>query len=230
MKKKVMPIFLILIPIFLLSPVFNVRRINIENNFILESGYIISLLPPLGNIFTISGRDLRQTLLTEPHIQEVSFSRDFLRTVLNIYITERRPVGYVELDNYYLSVDIEGRILGIVTTPHPFLPILTSSEFDRFYPGEIIEFESPRAFYTVARLATLFYAYEINNDIIRIDVRNSENIRLHYVNIIIDLGTHQDLDEKIRILAGTLPYVERFRNLYGHLIITDTERWFFRLK
>lgn len=231
MKKFLISLVLILVVLISLmsTPLFNIQGINVYGNTSVSDNQVRGYIP-FGNIFTFSARSAREQLLQNPYVYRMTSSRNFLTREININIIEREKIGYVHFsENHYLAIDREGRVLEVLEQRSSTLPEITGLNFPPFRLGELLEVEAPHIFNTISYLTSLFITYQTPSDI-AIDISAGQQIMLNYGLISINLGTNDELDEKIRTMLSILPSIENFKNIGGTLDISNLEgQWFFSL-
>lgn len=213
------------------SPLFYIRAINITNNNVVTESQIISSIGNETNMLAFSKRNTKNILLNNPYIKDVNIRKNYISREIDIDIVERLVIGYIQFSqDIFLYIDEEGRVLEVnsfFTIPRPILAGLNFSEFTL---GEILEIENEEGFYIVTTLSYLFDIYEIEKDIVRLDVSDSNNIRIYYDQIVINIGTMHDIDYKVRIVREVLPELAHMRNIGGRLDIRYVDRpWIFEL-
>lgn len=119
-NRRILKISLLLLIIFgviifiFISPVFNIRKIDITGNEIINSDTIESLsgIRINENIFRISKKSIKNRLKENPYINEVEISRKLPGTV-ELNIDERKVAYQVKVINSYVYLDYQGYILEI---------------------------------------------------------------------------------------------------------------------
>ena len=96
------------------SPVFNIRKIEVTGNQIISSDTIESLsgIKRNENIFRISKKSINNRLKGNPYINEVEISRKLPGTV-KLNIDERKVAYQVKIINSYVYLDYQGYILEV---------------------------------------------------------------------------------------------------------------------
>ena len=235
MKKLILTLSIIIAVAlgFMATPLFNIQLVNVYGNNIVSDAYIRSHVAQ-GNIFVHSSRDTREGLEVNPYIYRVTTRRNFTRRHVNVYVIEREQVAYIHFNNaHYLYIDREGRVLEVNTSRQSDLPVVVGLSFSAFTLGELLEIDNTSAFNTISHLAGLFLTYDIDTDMITIDVSQPNNTRLNYGSIIVNLGSdssHSGMDEKLRTVLAILPSVSHFKNIGGTLNVSYLNgQWFFAL-
>lgn len=126
---------------FIRSPFFSVSSIDIHGTSFLapEEVMVLSGVSRGENIFEISPARVRARLMKNPRIGDVTVRRKLPSTVI-IDIEERRPLLVVRYAGYFLEVDAEGYVLGVVETlKHSTLPILVGASIKTAEVGERID-------------------------------------------------------------------------------------------
>lgn len=224
-------IAIISIIIFLSSPLFNIRIININNNDVVTETQIINMIGDTNNMLAFSKRNAKNAIYKNPYIESVSISKDYINREINIEIVERVTIGYIQFNqDTFLFIDQEGRVLEVNSYFTRPLPIVVGLDFSEFTLGEILEIENEDAFYIVSTLAYLFDIYDIEQDIVRVDVTDAQNIHFYYGQIAINIGTVDDIDKKVRIVNSILPELIHWKDIGGNLDVTNIDNdWVFQI-
>ncbi|MCL1996080.1 MAG: FtsQ-type POTRA domain-containing protein [Defluviitaleaceae bacterium] len=232
--KKVIILILVIVTLggILASPIFHISNFNIVYISELAPEQILAMIDDQHpNIFAFNRRQAVAAIAQSPAVYRVTISKSYINRQININITERRTVGYVRFSqSQYLQVDNTGLVLSVANYRSLPRPIVAGLDFTTFMVGERLEVAGHGVFQTMATMAGIFLAYDIDMDALYIDITDPSNLRLNYGNIIISLGPPQDLEEKIRILIPILPELALFRTIGGHLDISDINaQWVFRI-
>ncbi len=100
---------------FFLSPVFNVKNINVINNNYIAAEQIINLseIKVNENIFKFSKKHAQKNILTNPYIEDVKISRNIFNDSVKIDVKERVATLMLEYGNSYVYINNQGYILEI---------------------------------------------------------------------------------------------------------------------
>jgi cell division protein FtsQ len=116
-KHYLLKCFIVLLALFgsyklLTSPLFDIQRIDVENNEYYTSEQIIALTGVgLGeNIFRVSTRDVRNKLLADPYIMSVK-TRRALPGGFVVRVVEREESAFVSDGGEYIIIDENGLVL-----------------------------------------------------------------------------------------------------------------------
>ncbi len=128
--------------ILLQSPIFEVRRVNVQGNNLLDEGNIKSVADINAgiNIFKLDLGEIKSRLIMIPMIKEAQISRSLPATVV-IRITERIPAGILPAQDCFIKVDEEGVNLMTACAGTPGLPVITGVDTDIPPPGQVIQSE-----------------------------------------------------------------------------------------
>ncbi len=89
---------------------FNIKKINIENNFILKENEIKKLLIPVydKNIFLINNKDIKRLLIKNTFIDSYKIKKKYPNT-LEIKIYEKKPIAILinKKKKYFISEKID---------------------------------------------------------------------------------------------------------------------------
>ena len=102
---------------FLLSPIFNLKKINVINNNYITDEQIINLseIKVNENIFKFSKKHAEKNILSNPYIENVKISRNIFNDSVKIDVKERVATLMLEYGNSYVYINNQGYILEITT-------------------------------------------------------------------------------------------------------------------
>ena len=119
--KKMSMLLLLLILIiggivyFLLSPVFNVKSIQVVDNNYISSEQIASAseIALNQNTFKFSKKEVKNKILANPNVEKVDVSRNLFTGTVKISVKERTATLMLEYGNSYVYINNQGYILEI---------------------------------------------------------------------------------------------------------------------
>ncbi len=212
---KYLALLLLIITVIILamfSPIFNIKKIEVEGNEKITDNEIISLseVQVDGNIFKISKSKVSKLIKQNSYIDKVNISRK-LPSNLVIHIKERVPLYLVEYANGYIYIDKQGYLLEI-SNQKLDVPVLQglATETSKFVVGNRLDKEDLEKLEVVYKILEAAQANEINNLITRIDIENIQNLKLIFEtqNKVAYLGDSSNLIEKIRMIKKILEQEE----------------------
>ena len=207
-RKKVLKIgtiVFVFIILILLSPIFQLKNINVTelkkytkteimNKMVIQEGM---------NTFFASTSKAENSFKDDPYIESCKVNKKLPNTI-DIDIKERKVRGYVPYMGSYLYIDEYGRVLDIQTSYTDHLPIVKGLEFSQFKLGELLQVKNDESFDVIVRIAQMMTKYELLDLVVSIDVSNPSDIRAYSNNVEILLGDISDSDKKIRTMAEIL--------------------------
>lgn len=121
-KRNIRNLFLIALIItgiilFLLSPIFTIKNVEVEGNESISNEQIVSMLQLQNdtNLFKETRHSIAKKLMENAYIDTVKISRK-LPSTLVVKVTERKVRFQLEFGSSYAYIDNEGNILEISTT------------------------------------------------------------------------------------------------------------------
>lgn len=223
--KKLLFLTVVILAVFavLLSPVFNIKQINITEMKKYSKEEICSMIGVrVGeNLFAFSSDKAKKILCANTYVEGVKITKNFPSTI-NIEINERKVRGYVPYMDSYLYIDEYGRVLEIKGSFTDPLPVVTGLNFSSFQLGEKIEAENKEAFDEVVVIAQVMTKYEMLDTVVKLDVSDTEKITAYVNKIEVNLGNITNCDEKIRTMAAVVKQIpEKDR---GSLDLSDLSK------
>jgi len=194
--------------LFIMSPFFRIESINVTDMERYTKAEILEMadLSEGDNILFFSSLKMASELEKNTYFEEVKVHRDFPHGV-NIEIKERRVRGYVPYMGSYLYIDEYGRVLEISSGYTKQLPIVEGLEFDRFTIGEKIDADNYEAFNVMVIMAQMMTKYDLLDNVLRIDVSDTQNIVAHVKKIEVNLGDISNSDQKIRTMGEIIKQI-----------------------
>ncbi|MGE4213369.1 MAG: cell division protein FtsQ/DivIB [Anaerotignaceae bacterium] len=201
-------VFIVAVFAVLLSPVFNIKQINVTEMKKYTKEEICSMIGvEVGeNLFAFSSQNAKKILLSDTYVEGVKITKSFPSTI-NIDVNERKVRGYVPYMDSYLYIDEYGRVLEIKGSFTDPLPVVTGLNFDSFQLGEKIEADNKDAFDVVVVIAQVMTKYEMLDTVVKLDVSDTEKITAYVNKIEINLGSITNCDEKIRTMAEVVKQI-----------------------
>ena len=223
--------FVIVFVAIMASPVMNIKETVVSGNEKFSSSEILELAGFAGNvnIFAFSTAKAEEGLYKNTYIKNVDIKKDYAGRILMLDIVERNLSGYIRFDdNTYLYIDKEGMVLECRTSFTERRPVIEGLAFTEFTLGDYLELSNTEIFDTLVNLSHLFEKFEIEHDIIRVDLADSSDIHFYYSNIDIQMGSKKDLDLKVRTVKEILPTLEEYKDVGGVLDMKDPLNPMFR--
>jgi cell division protein FtsQ len=208
-KKKGFAIFFVLAIVtfaavaVLISPLFEIRQIEIVGNNVVRSEEILSntRLAEGQNILVFSAHSVQSQINQLPFVQSVDVVRQFPDKIV-IHISERTPVANIRVAHSatYLLIDNFGMVLESGSVPVPALPVAIGIHFENFAVGEYLIVENDAIFRDMLRLYRLFTRYDFFPDVV--DMSDSSDIVFNTEYLIIFFGSMSDMDRKIQYISA----------------------------
>lgn len=179
---------------------FNIKDIKVLNNRNIGSEEIKKLSQiNLGeNIFYLNLRKSRTAILSNPYILKADIKRK-LPNKINIYVEERTAVFYVKQNEKYLVIDEKGIVLEEKNSINGMKLIkLEGFEGKNYKVGEVLDNSDVRKLKIINDITKLIKSLKdgIPEPSI-VDIKDLTDIKLYYGNIMIKIGTSDELQEKI---------------------------------
>lgn len=218
----------------LLSPLFNIVEINVENNNKLSTEQIISLsgIQKGENTFKLDKAAIVQMIKENPYISDVKIIRNLPSTVI-IDVNERTTQYLLEIANSYVYVDNQGYMLEISETK-PELPILIgfSTSQEELRLGNRMCLEDLKKLDKTTEITKSATNNGIISLITKIDISDENNYKLILENEgkTVYLGNCTDINIRILYLKSI---IEKERGVDGEVFINgnmNEHKVFFREK
>ncbi len=219
---------------FLLSPVFNIKNIDVINNNNISSQVIVNMsgINVNQNMFKISKREAKKAILTNPYIEDVKIKRKLFNTI-QIEVKERTATLMLEYGNSFVYINNQGYILEI-STEKLQVPMLTGyvTPLDQIKPGNRLNKEDLERLTTVLNIMEVANSNDIGPLITKIDVKSKKDyiLTLEAEDKIIYLGEGSDLSTQMLFIKEM---IEREKGIDGEFFINmdlNTNKPVFREK
>ncbi len=194
-------LFIIFMLILIISPIFNIKTIEINDLTLLNKDEIIESLSlnENTNLLFFNKFKASQILKNNRYIKSFSIKKSYPSTLI-INIEEKTLIGYVSFLNNYLYIDNEGYVIDIKSDFTQNLPLITGLDFDNFNLGEILPVTNTESLEIAVKFAELISSKDFGEDVITIDLSDTEEIHLYIKNIDVVIGDETDLNIKLNTL------------------------------
>ena len=203
----------------MVSPIFNIREVEIEGNNKIKSETIISLsgIQEGENIFRIRKKDITNKLKENTYINSVSIKRKMPGT-LNITIEERKIAYQIKVINSYVYIDYQGYILETSSKSEkvPVIEGLSTSQ-DDLLNARRLSTNDIEALKTILRIVDTAKTADISKLISKIIIQDGQYIlEIKDKNKTVYLGDATDITNKIMYLKIIL---NKEKNTKGKIFI-----------
>ena len=165
----------------LVSPIFNIKEINISNNNQINTETIISLSQlNLGqNIFKFNKNKVNKNIKTNAYIESVEIKRK-LPNKVQIQIEERKQEYNVEFLNGYAYINNQGYILQI-SEEKQALPTIQgiSTPDEQIVEGNRLNSEDLEKLEVIIQIMNICKNYELDSKITNIDISTKDEYTLY---------------------------------------------------
>ena len=171
-----------LIIYLMLSPIFNIKNINVEGNSSISSEQIISLskVQKETNLFKVSNKDTTASIKENPYVKSVEIRRTLPDTITFV-ITERIATYMLEYGGSYAYIDNQGYILEISANTKEGLAKIVGYETvqDEIVPGNRLCENDLEKLNTVLRITASAKTNQFDSLITSINIEDSNNYTLY---------------------------------------------------
>ena len=219
----------------MLSPIFNIKNINVEGNSSISSEQIISLskVQKETNIFKVSNKETVLAIKENPYIKTVEIKMTLPSTITFI-VTERVQAYMLEHGSSYAYIDTQGYILEISANPKEGLAKITGYETlqNQIVPGNRLCENDLQKLNTVLKITASAKVNQIDSLITTINIEDSNNytLFLEEEQKTVYLGDCTNLDTRMLFVKTIL---EKEKNNAGEIFVNmnlNEKNPFFREK
>ncbi len=205
---------------FLLSPVFNIKEIEIKGNNKLTSEEIISLsqIQLDENTFKIVKNKIEKNIKQNAYVENIKITRKFPDKIL-ITIEERTPSFIITLANAYVYINNQGYFLEISKNKLE-LPMLTGylTKEEDIQVGQRLCMEDLQRLNDVLQIMQTAQSNEISNLITKINIENKQNYILELKNEkkTVHVGDISNLSTKMLYIKSI---IEQNKKIEGEILV-----------
>lgn len=192
----------------LVSPIFNIKEINVQKNEQISSETIISLsqLKIGQNIFKYSSKKVKEEIKANPYVESVNIKRKFPDKI-EIIVNERQKNYNVEFLNGYAYINNQGYILEI-SEQKLELPIIQgiSTEEEKIVEGNRLNEQDLSRLEIVIQIMNVCETYELDKKVTKIDISDKNNYIIHMEEEkkIVYIGDESNLSNKMLYIPTIL--------------------------
>lgn len=216
----------------MLSPLFNIKNIQVVGNTILSSEEIISFsgIKTEENMFKVMKLKTIDRIKENAYINEVAIHKKLPNTI-EIQVKERKPSFMLEYGNGYVYLSNQGYMLEISSIKKDIPTILgTTTSKENYKPGNRLNKDDLEKLGTVIKIMAVAKTHNIENLITTIDISNSDNytLRLEQEKKTVYLGDCSYLETRMSSLMSIL---ENEKDIEGEIFINmniNTHKLYFR--
>ncbi len=206
---------------FVLSPVFNVKSIDVVNNSKITSEQIVSMseISLNVNMFKFSKKEVKEKILSNPYIEDVNISRNIFSNKVKIDVKERAATLMLEYGNSYVYINNQGYILEIS-------PIKIDSPIIKGYvthledvkPGNRLSKDDLERLEVVLKIIETAQSAGLENLITHIDIKNKKEfvMVLESEDKTVYLGNCSDLSTQMLYIKEML---QREKGIEGEFFV-----------
>ena len=225
---KILLLFAIIVGILLflfISPVFNIKNINVQGNNKINTEEIESLskINMNENIFRFSSRQIEENVKENAYIDTVEVKRKIPNTV-EIIVTEREAKYQLEYGNAFVYIDGNGNILEI-SNENANLPIIRgySTAQENIQVGNKLVDEDCNKLLTIEKFLRAAKTNEIYDIMTYIDISNAKDYKFELPSKgkVAYLGDDTNINDKILTLKEILT---REEGKNGQIFINDSNK------
>ena len=186
----------------LVSPIFNIKEIQVYNNEQITTETILSLsqLKLEQNLFRFNSNNIEEQIKTNPYIESVQIKRK-LPNKIEITVEERQKTYNVQFLNGFAYINNQGYILEISEQKVEGNPVIQgiSTEVEQIVEGSRLNTEDLGKLETVIQIMDICKNYEIDTKVTSIDITDKSNyiIYMEEEKKIIHLGDESNLSTKM---------------------------------
>lgn len=178
---------------------FNIKTIQVTNNFNLTANEVIktSGIFKDNNIFYVSFKKSKENLLSNPYILDVNLKRKLPSTII-IDIKERNAVFYINVDNKLYVIDKDGVVLEEKSSIAGMkLTKLDGVSKDSIKIGKQLVLDDSRKIDVIRNITELLSLNNSETVMTSLDISDIISLKAYYGNMCVKLGSGENLKNKL---------------------------------
>ena len=217
--------------LFLLSSIFNIREIKVNNNSKISELEIISLseIKKDENMFKLNIGKIKESIKKNPYIEKVEIKRN-LNGTININVEEREATYMLEFANSYVYINNQGYILE-KSQEKLEVPMISgfSTKIEDIEEGRRLIESDLIKLGTVIKITDVAKGNNIIHLITNIDISDDKNykITLTTEGKIVYFGDESKIIQKIRLIVFC---IQDEKGIEGELFLNNINKPRFREK
>ncbi len=223
---------LIAVTLFLMSPVFKIKNIDVSGNIKLEKDDIISIsgIDTGDNIFSVNDKKVNDNVKRLGKISSVQIVRT-LPSKVTLVVDERTECGYIKEKGAYCAVDEKGTVIATQVSPNGEAPVIQGIKLKDIEIGQFMKIDSDNSKELSSLLTKILYelkAGDIISNIKTVDITDLKNIRMILTtDTLVNMGEDGEesgdtIEYKIAFLKAIIPELPDTQN-GGVIELADTQ-------
>lgn len=213
-------LFIIFLLVFMNSPIFDIKNLNVIGNKMLSEDYVREELNGIfhKNIFFDFMKVKSNSLNENKYIESVKYVKKYPNTI-NVVIKERNVDYYIYSNGSYYIFDRESRLIDILDSK-PNIDIVEIKGikiFPELKLDQNLFQKGSREIQWMENLGELFNLNKSNIKFDYVNLSNVHNVVLGYKNIQIKIGSNSELKDKLNIAINTIESNENIKNMTGYI-------------
>ena len=209
-----------IISFMLISPIFNIKNIEVINNKKISQETIVSLsnISTGQNIFEFNKKEVIINIKQNAYVEDVKISRNMPDTI-KIKIVERMPKYSIEIVGKYAYIDIQGNILEISDNPNNMIILKgVETEESNILPNNRLNQNDLKKLEDVLKITNSAKQNNIEEKITSIDISDNKNykISINSENKEIYFGDCTNVQEK---MIYTIAILEQEKGKSGEIYV-----------
>lgn len=219
--------------LFMMSSIFNIKEIEVSNNFKISKTEIInnSRIQIGQNIFKINKKNIKQNIKKNAYIEDVKISRDIINMTLKLEIQEREVTYMIKYANAYVYLNNQGYILEI-SDESKEKPILigTDTKTEDMEVGNRLNNTDLMKLEGVLKIVEAIKNYDIDDLITEIDISDEKMYTINFLDgeKIVYFGNSSNANEKAMLIQKMLEVEEKTNGEFFVNKMDEGEDVFFR--
>lgn len=210
--------------IIFLTPIFNIRSVNVEGNVIIETAKLSEALESFKgeNLLLTSSKDARKALSSFAYIDKVSVKKGIFPPSVTVVIDECKPACYLMHSKSFVVIDKTGKILDVSETK-PEITELAGLKLTSANAGEGLSLDDNSNLKTVISMLGDFEKSGLLSGVTKINMEDIDSITFNYENRIDGLcGAYSDFSRKLGLFREAITSNKLTENSRGTIDLTKT--------
>ncbi len=201
-----------------LTPIFNIKKVEIEGNVRLETKQITKQIGNLKgkNLFGFGKMKLKRKIIKMSYVSEVKIKRKLIPPTVVVEITECNPSYQIKFGNTFIVVDKDSKVLEKREQKYDNVAVLEGISVSSANVGAKISFKDAKTGKTLNNCIRLMEKAGILGDITTISFEDLSNIRFNYQNRLdVVCGSDVDFQRKLALFKEAITSSKLTENSRG---------------
>ena len=218
-------ILIAVLTVMFFTPLFNIRRVDIEGNGRVSTEEIQQSIGILEgeNLFRTSTGKIKKNLLRFPYMDMVSVKRVLFPPSIRVAVTECEPGGYIIENEKYIVINEKAKVLEVSVDEPKNIPQLAGMTLSKFEPGMKLEVAESDKFAVMIQCLQEMRKLDVLKGVEMISFDDMSNISFNYEDRLDVLcGSDVEFSKKLGLFREAIHSSKLTENSRGTIDLSTT--------